>query len=48
MIGSAVTSSSAHVNQVLVGHTGTIINAFSVSFSIFLIVGHIILKDGKT
>ena len=40
IIGVAVANSSARVNQVCVGHIGTIINAFSASFSILLIVGH--------
>ena len=47
MIGVAVTDSSARVNQVCVGHIDTFINAFSASFSILMIVGHIMLNDRK-
>ena len=44
MIGAAVANSSARVNQVCVGHIGTIFSAFSASCSILLIVGHIMLN----
>ena len=47
MTGVAVTSSSARVNQICFNHIGTIINAFSSSFSILLIVGHIMPNGGK-
>ena len=47
MISVPVANSSARVNYVCVGHIGTIINAFTASFSIWLIVGHIMLNGGK-
>ena len=47
MIGVPVANYSTHVNQVCVGHIDTIINAFSTSFSILLIVDHIMLNGGK-
>ena len=47
MIGAAVANSSARVNQVCFGHIDTVISAFSASFSILLIVGHIMLNDRK-
>ena len=47
LIGVAVANSSARLDQVCVGHIGTIINAFSASFSTLLIAGHIMLKGRK-
>ena len=47
MISVPVANSSARVNYVCVGHIGTIISAFTASFSILLIVGHIMIDGGK-
>ena len=47
MIGVVAANSSVHVNQARIGHIGTIINALSASFSILLILSHIMLYGGK-
>ena len=47
MVGVTVASSSARVKQVYIGHISTIINVFSASFSILLMVSHIMLNGGK-